>query len=261
MVSTVSRQNTIQADTFGSDGLPLTNAQGETFSPLLFLEDLVRGYRFDVYHADIGEWRSLMWREGDYTFLDASSDGKVHVIEEGCVVETPTTASNRPDDPGDLYLHENLAHWKGWSLAAPRVGTPATDDGLPPNQGGATFFQLDSTFAVPTTVLDEQQPVAVPPAPPPLRAELPVRARAVDHAGNSVSPDDAADDPTVTSALEQFLRFEPVQAPRVLLGNQTGPAEHSLTVVVRSESARDYGDRRYRQRQLAAVPRPAPHVR
>src|SRR5262249_31633207 len=90
MVQTIARQNTLQTSTFGSDGRPLTDAQGETFSPLLFLEDLVRGFRFDVYHADIDEWRSLMWREGDYTFLDAPGGGKVHVIEEGCVVETPT---------------------------------------------------------------------------------------------------------------------------------------------------------------------------
>ncbi len=241
MVSTIARQNAIESATFGSNGLPLTNAQGETFSPLLFLEDLVRGYRFDVYHADIDEWRSLMWREGDYTFLEAPSDGKVHVIEEGCVVETPTTASNRADDPGDLYLHENLAHWKGWSLAVPRIGTPASDDGLLPNQGGATFFQLDSSFAVPTTVPETGNPSQF--LLPRLRfgESYRIRARAVDHAGNSVSPDDAAGDPTVTSVLEEFLRYEPVQAPRALLGNDTGPAEHSLTVVVRSESARDYG--------------------
>ncbi|HEX4520582.1 MAG TPA: hypothetical protein VH063_13460, partial [Gaiellaceae bacterium] len=241
MVSTVARQDTIQQATFSSDGTPVTNANGETFSPLLFLEDLVRGYRFDVYHAEIDEWRSLMWREGEYTFLSAPSDGKVHVIEEGCVVESPTTATRRPTDPGDLYLHENLAHWKGWSLAVPRIGTPATDDGLPPNQGGATFFQLDSSFAVPTTVLDENNPSQF--LLPRLRfgQNYRIRARAVDHAGNSVSPDAAASDPTVTSALETFLRFEPVQAPRVLLENDPGPAEHSLTVVVRSESARDYG--------------------
>ncbi len=241
MVSTVSRQNDLQSTTFDAQGNARLGADGGTVSPLMFLEDLVRGYRFDVFHADIGEWRSLMWREGDYTFLDSEDGGKVHVIEEGCVVETPTTASRKTSDPGDLYLHENLASWKGWSLAVPRVGVPDSSPGVGPNQPGATFFQLDAEFAVPTTVVDASDPTEF--LLPRLRfgQHYKVRARAVDHAGNSASPDDAAEDPSVTSPLQPFLRFEPIQAPRVLLGNESGPAEHNLVVVVRSEYLDNYG--------------------
>ena len=87
-------------------------------------EDIVRGYRIDIYDEAKGQWRSLCQRTGSYSH---SSDPAGTFIlpkelqDEGTVTVAPTSSSN-PAGSKDLYLHEALFHWNGWSLVVNHPG-------------------------------------------------------------------------------------------------------------------------------------------
>lgn len=185
--------------------------------PKLFAEDLVRGYRIDIWNDATKDWRSLCQREADYEI--AGGAVTIHVSEEGILrlaaTKTPDPASN----PNLVWLHEALVSWTGWSLCV-----------RPP---GKTIHH-DSA--------DHSDPVgdADPKVPPGMRLKtafkrakgsLPrlrygrrywVRARVVDLAGNSlpvIRKDFGPENPKHNAAA--YLRFEPISAPVIALVKPT----------------------------------------
>lgn len=229
-------------------------ASGGTNVPL-FAEDLVRGYRLDVWDSLTGSWHSLHLRTAQYEVGGVLLDAEP-VVEEGfvelAVVQPAPTAEPATKD---LYLHEAVARWRGWSLSAPLpfrhlTRYPNADDALPDPKPGD-----------PPDKYEEDQPVTPFSVTSPYRVvggSLPalrfgvryrMRARVVDLAGNALELDDEVTDLlTGRFALPQdpegfaYLRFEPVPAPLVILRDpsavtEPGSAIHRIVLRTYNSSA------------------------
>jgi hypothetical protein len=193
--------------------------------------DLVRGYRIDIWSAEANQWYSLHRRNGHYRFGTQHPITLTTVDEEGFTqlaaaqaAEDPTrspetvgAAQGVPQPGTDIYIHERVARWSGWSLSAPRPGgalnrSPdpalATDPDPTINQP-KTPFKMVATFS-------------------PVRGSLPklrfgdryrLRARAVDLAGNSVLLSHESPTDVVAPAHTElsYLRFEPSGPPALVL--------------------------------------------
>ena len=203
---------------------------------LLEADQLVRGYRVDVFDPTDGRWRSLMRREGTYDFTGPGG-GTVTAVDEG----TTSMALTRAVDPTvdgaetDYYLQEELFSWTGWSLAAPRPGRAivneddkVVDTASEPLPDG---FQLRLGFRL-------------PPGPgtlPRLRfgRDYRFRARLVDLAGNSIEPPEPADEvppgQTHFTPPTFYGRFDPVAAPTLLHRTPRVPGEAVERLVIRSD--------------------------
>lgn len=187
-------------------------------APELWAEDLVRGFRFDIWDASTKLWRSLCQRTAEYEL----GDGVVVNIEpfEEATVRLAATKSADPDHNEDIiYLHEALVTWSGWSLAGPMpgrailpddtfdTGTPETAPVVPDGVPLVTRFRV------------------LPGSLPRLRfgRSYRMRGRAVDLAGNSLPPrrDDFGGEPPESSA-EPFLRYEPILPPAIALVRPEG---------------------------------------
>ena len=194
--------------------------------PEFSADDLVRGYRIDVWDDASGRWHTLCLREGRYSF---SNHGKLEVDlrDEGYVKGTSATR----DEAGgakDLYLHERLAQFDGWSLVASRPGKtlaadPTATEPVVPAQDAGTQFGLATRFRVPAGSL------------PRLRygQRYRMRVRVVDLAGNSVELEEA--DETYASQPFLFARFEPVPSPTLLLRARVTEGESLEHLVIRSD--------------------------
>ncbi len=185
-------------------------------------EDLTRGYRLDVWDSVTRQWHSLHRR-----------DMTIHVGAEGLTVEgdgegffqaAVTQAAPNADgtrDNDDLYLHEAIVRWSGWSLSAPSVGTHLTragdpDNALPsdkhpdPENEPVTPFKLTADVS------------HVKGSLPRLRFGVGYRfrVRAVDLANNGLGSDDEGAtlftplfSMPAGDGLIPYLRYEPVIAP------------------------------------------------
>jgi hypothetical protein len=211
--------------------------------------DLVRGFRMDVWSSTSRQWYSLHRRNGTYKF---GPTGKLVITtndEEGFLqpaVAQPADDPTRPPDqvatdnhipqPGtDLFFHERVARWDGWSLSAARPGLTlnrSVDPGeaLTPDP---TVNQPITPFKMTTAYS------AMPGSLPELRfgRQYRVRARAVDLAGNSV-PLKAAIPPELAAPAEgtplPYLRFEPAPHPIVVLLANPQPGGSLDRMVIRS---------------------------
>jgi hypothetical protein len=210
----------------------------------LFAEDLVRGYRIDIWDSQTTRWHSLCRRIGTYRFVEAGIEREFE--DEGWVQLGARTApvTGNPAAPDDLYLHESLFRWEGWSLTAQRPGKalsrqadPAAPPEAPVNEP-ATPFKLVTSFRVPPASL------------PRLRfgTEYRVRARVADLAGNGPGFDMVEETGALPAAPGGFpyLRFEPVAAPAVVLRAgltpDTTPGESLERLVIRSFNASEADD-------------------
>jgi Subtilase family len=194
-----------------------------------FAEDLVRGYRIDVWDGFDATWRSLHRRSGTYTFDEvvfttAEEEGYTQLAAAQPAPDPAAAAKNT-----DLYLHEAVARWNGWSLSVPPPGkaisrNPDPDRAVPPDDPEdrdpddrqnepVTPFHLKTTFSV------------APRSLPSLRfgRRYRIRARVVDVAGNSLAPDDPlATEMSAAFAIPRaeegfaYLRYEPVPAPQMV---------------------------------------------
>jgi hypothetical protein len=218
----------------------------------LYADDLVRGYAVDILDESTNTWRSLCLRDGTYQFLRApAGKQQLHMADEGFV--TMTTTQDPNGSPDDIYLHEQMFRWTGWSLAAPRPmdpldtagnafdptdpnsqPAPATDPDYPTNpvnDPNTTQFGFAVSF--------EAQPGSLPR----LRfgRTYQARARVVDLAGNRVGMGDAAALlPAVKSPATPYQRWEPIVAPALnprksLNGS---PGESITRLVVRSDAGK-----------------------
>ena len=179
-------------------------------------EDVMRGYRVDIWDSDTKSWRSLCRRKGSYHFLEGNLTREYE--DEGWVQVAVTQSADKssPEPTDDLYLHESMFRWDGWSLAAPRPGKHLDPKGMPargddPNtleKRASTDFKLVTEFKV------------VPGSLPKLRFGVAyrVRARAVDLAGNGLSLDAVKpDDFSQATPPHPYTRFEPVVTPLTIL--------------------------------------------
>ncbi|MBA2556844.1 MAG: hypothetical protein H0V12_05780, partial [Chloroflexi bacterium] len=198
----------------------------------LFAEDVVRGYRVDVWDDRSGAWHSLCQRVGDYLFTEPEGGGVPIALldqEDEAFVQMGSTEPLSEGTTRVLRAHESLFTWDGWSLAAPRPGHAI----LPDHSTGdihnpaVTPFKMEATFH------------ALPGSLPRLRFgyRYRLRARVADLAGNSVfTPADnefQVDSAEITE-LQPFRRFEPVGPPPVMLREVPKEGESLERITVRS---------------------------
>jgi hypothetical protein len=246
-VANQQRNTTLQGQMQGTPGVVPLHA-----------EDLVRGYRIDIFDTKTGAWASLCRRTARYE-LDGTVVVEPMPEEESAVRLATTTSPDPTSNPDVISLHEALVTWSGWSLAAPPPGRNIRPD--------------DSVDTAPT-----QSEAEVPPGInfvsrfKPVPFSLPrlrfgrlywMRARAVDLAGNSLDPQPASFGSEQPSANAQpFLRYEPVAAPALALLSQDGtievpgPGESMARMAIRSfnDTAADNTQPSTEQAHRAAVP-------
>ncbi|MCQ6563985.1 hypothetical protein [Paenibacillus mendelii] len=193
----------------------------------LYAEDLTRGYRLDVYEEYTGKWRSLHQRIGTYTTLN--SPGLIpDIADEGfiqpSVTSKPENPLSPPDSGNELYVHESLFSWEGWSLSAPRPGKsisrsprapdPDAPETMPQHvrNTAMTGLGLETSFRVQDGTL------------PRLRfgQSYRLRVRTVDLAGNGPTLNEAsAIEADLGSCLPKgrplvYNRFEPINPPELV---------------------------------------------
>lgn len=222
----------------------------------LTAEDVVRGYQVWVQSAKPGQpwepWRSLCQRHGTYRLVD----------DQGHLVGTPITiddlgylkrsGATSKDGASDLYVHEAVVRWTGWSLVAPRPGktivpvdgtrhdtrtghaVPTQDEDAHPRVSkAAKGFRLETRF-------DAQQHSL-----PRLRFGWRYRLAMVwvDLAGLPLpaladGPLAAADELHASDEIH-FRRFEPLGFPLILPRRPFTPGGSLERLVLRSDPTRD----------------------
>lgn len=212
--------------------------------PQLYAEDLVRGFRIDFWDTQTNSWHSLCRRNGTYRFVEAGIE--YNDDDEGWVQLGAKTAPvpSDPTAPDDLYLHESLFRWDGWSLVAQRPGKaisrladPAASPERPENEP-MTPFKLVASFNAPPGSL------------PRLRfgTEYRIRARVADLAGNGPGYDTSSEAASFPASPGGFpyLRFDPVTAPGVVLRSgltlATTPGEALERLVIRTFNSSEDDD-------------------
>ncbi|MFD3581411.1 hypothetical protein [Streptomyces sp. NPDC058683] len=213
------------AGRIGADGERVATAA----DPRLYAEDLVRGYRVDVGVADptgeVHSWHSLCRRQGTYT-VRRPGEAPVPLAvrpDEGQVKTSAVT--KRSPGADELYGHQALFGWEGWSLVAARPGR--------------TINLQDQPEAVAPEVSPdvplETRFTARPGSLPALRygRTYRLRARAVDLAGNSLDGTDEIPDELATPALA-YRRWEPVPQPVVVPKKPFNEGESTERLVIRS---------------------------
>jgi hypothetical protein len=225
--------------------------EDKTREVIFSADDLVRGYRVDMLDEETGKWFSLCQRVGTYTLLGTDkkpklgADGKPQALvitDEGYVKSS--TAASKEAKSDELYVHEAMFQWDGWSLCAPYPGRTiraeiATINGQPRQievikkrseiveewrKDGKTQFPIEMEFRAKPGVL------------PRLRfgKKYRMRVRTVDLAGNSLPLDSALIDNAFASDSVYYVRFEPVLPPAILLCDKVTEGESVERVVIRS---------------------------
>jgi hypothetical protein len=189
--------------------------------PSLWAQDILRGFRIDIWDSATARWRSLCERSATYHLGDSAADIKID--REETTVRLAATKS--PDDQNKdlVYLHEALVSWTGWSLGAPPPGKAIKpDDGVDPSSA-QTSAELPPGIKFKTSF----KPVAG--SLPRLRygRRYWIRARAVDLTGNSLLPrekDFGQENPEKNARL--YCRYDPIAAPIIaLVRPKGGPTE------------------------------------
>lgn len=235
----------------------------------LYAEDVTQGFRIDVLDETANRWCQLCARVAAGTVYGSSAP-EGYVIGLGAaakVIPLPTgkagTAGPGPGETGapfdegwielsvtqappglpafppgspanDLFVHETMCRWTGWSLVADRPGQHWAELSNTPAQD--TYNQPNPT----TNVALQAAHAAAPGTLPVLRYGRIYRfgARAVDLAGNSLVFGSA---PTPASLLWaspalRYGRLEPVSTPILVPMASRTPGEHLMHLVIRSET-------------------------
>jgi hypothetical protein len=197
---------------------------GASNSVSLHAEDLVRGYRIDIWDSTTTKWRSLCRRTARYELDDGATIIEAKPEEESTIRLAATKSSDSTSNPNLLYLHEALVSWTGWSLAAPPPGRVIKPD------DSVDKTRTESETEVPPGLKFKSSFKAVPRSLPRLRFGrfYWIRARAVDLAGNSLAPqeeDFGSEQPN--EQARPYLRYEPVAAPVIALLSHGGTIEKS----------------------------------
>jgi hypothetical protein len=236
-------ENMLQSKAF-NDAMENNGIQDRPF----FAEDLLRGYRIDVWDSHTDGWHSLHRRVGQYQIGDESfAPGEEEGFVQTAAMQPAPGAAEAPDGE-DLYVHEAIARWAGWSLSVPmpgkhlsRYGDP--DKAIPPDDD-PTGEYLEDQPVTPFKMTVKYEIV---------QGSLPrlafgrsyrLRARAVDLAGNSLTHDGVlAAVLSLAMGLprnpdgQPYLRYEPVNAPMVVIRDPlavTGPGSAVDRLVIRT---------------------------
>ncbi len=195
-----------------------------------FEEDLIRGYRLDVWDSFTNAWHSLHMRQAEYLVGEKQKPFQPKTKTEEGFTQMAITQPADGAQPitNDLYLHEAMARWDGWSLSAPmpskHLSRYADPSKAIPKDNDPEYYenQPDTPFKLATKF------TVTPKSLPRLKfgTRYRIRARAVDLAGNSLQVDDNfAKNLSTVFALpidsegSPYLRFEPVGAPLVIIRN------------------------------------------
>ncbi len=220
---------------------------------LLYAEDVTRGFIVDVLDSEAGFWRSLCMRREIYGLRrkHGETPGKYEEADREATVITSVTSRVNQSEP-DLYLHESLFHWEGWSLAVRRPGKTVPDPRSDPH-GNDPDYQyvgdsgpeddLEPGLVVLTDLVREKDlntgKMLVKGTLPRLRfgRTYRLRARTVDLAGNGpeLKEKDALQDCATPSVT--YRRFEPVASPVLARGPEKDPylpGESMERLVIRS---------------------------
>jgi hypothetical protein len=188
----------------------------------LYAEDLLRGYRFDIWDSTTGAWASLCRRTAQYAIGDRPVLVDATPEEESTLRLAATTSADPTSNANIVSLHEAMLTWNGWSLGAPPPGRNILPDGT------VDTSQDQSEAAVPPGLMFKSLFQPVKGSLPRLRfgRKYWLRARAVDLAGNSLGfrATDFGVENAAANAIP-FLRFEPVAAPILALISQGGAVE------------------------------------
>jgi len=205
-------------------------------------EDLVRGFRVDVHDRNAaggGRWFSLHQRRALYRISDLEGSGtEMELVEEDeGYLKGVAMTSERQDHQNpsrDLYLHEALFGWDGWSLSVARPGKRIVEPGE--GDDGSSIRDYDPAEDNPLPVVIDAS--VAQGSLPRLRYghRYKMRARTVDLAGNSISfsPDDLTSEPDVVTEEQSYQRFEPVPSPTVLRRAIDTEAESLERLAIRS---------------------------
>lgn len=199
-----------------------THASGDPTD--LFAEDVTRGYRVDVEDANRPQrWLSLHRRVGSYRVEPPGSPPTDLAIgpDEGFAKGASSTSV--PGHEEELYLHEAMFGWEGWSLAAKRPGLAITND-------GAEAIEPKNPTDIPLYTSFTPEPGTLPRMR--FGRTYRFRARTVDLAGNSVA--ESGIDPQHATDPQTFRRFDPVPSPVVVPRRPFTEGESLLRMVIRS---------------------------
>lgn len=206
----------------------------------LFAEDLVRGYRLDVRDDLTGVWRSLHER-----VLTATAErypaGLPPVRGEGnlqvSLAERLAPPNQAPDPNGELYVHEALVSWDGWSLSAPRAGLPLSRHPDAPDANRPETLPAAVPNDPQTAMGLSFAATVVPGSLPRLRfgRSYRLRLREVDLVGGALTLGEADTLAVGDVEVKPYLRFEPVAAPTAVpcTAYREGASLHRL--VIRSD--------------------------
>ncbi len=234
-----------------------TSPSGNQAGAQLRAQDLVRGYRVDVAVVPnatttpaASSFQSLCLRDSRVYFPTLGSS--LLLSDEGYI---KASAATSPLGAGneELDVHQGIFGWDGWSLAAPRPGRAitATSETDPVVQDEAENQPINSPAGLFPTVEITVRPRAA--TLPQLRFGnwYSFRARMTDLAGNDMSVPNAV----VCSAPTQYLRYEPVANPVLVLEQPLTEGEHVERLVIRSNP---YGTTPMNAATYAKTPPAAP---
>ena len=218
-----------------------TMESGGTQKRPFFAEDLLRGYRLDVWDSHTDGWHSLHRRVGSYQIGELSFEpGEEEGFVQTAAMQPAPGAAEGPDGT-DLYLHEAIARWAGWSLSVPmpgkhlsRYGDP--DKAVAPDDdpmGEYLEDQPETPFKMTVNyqIVQGSLPRLV------FGRRYRLRARAVDLAGNSLNHDSPlAAALSLVMGLPRnlngrpYLRYEPVDSPMVVIRDPLAVTGNGSTV-------------------------------
>lgn len=215
---------------------------------VLNAEDVLLGYRADVWESKTASWHALCKRDGRYIFPGARKNLEAKTAAEKGWIEGIVQLGNTVPSDGtqDVRVHEALLRWDNWSLSVKFEDEVTINQAPPPDDPDAIqSLNVEVSFEVPDATL------------PPLRFGVGyyMRCRAVDLAGNSLAFEDCDDVDSAnklgvwvhsggnaTPAPFVYRRYEPLTAPLLLLWGPRGhltPGEQMNRLVVRNGSKTD----------------------
>ncbi|MEI7594035.1 MAG: hypothetical protein WCK41_12570 [Actinomycetes bacterium] len=113
----------VAANPNNNAGLSIANGAAPGTYLEIYGEDVVAGYRFDVFDSVRNRWFSLMKRDQMVHFSRSGYALDLKVVEEeasiGLAMTRPVGTS---ENFGYRELRESLVRWSGWSLAGTRPG-------------------------------------------------------------------------------------------------------------------------------------------
>ncbi len=227
-------------------GVTGTNATWVLPAETLTADDVTLGFRMDIQPEDKpGQWFSLHKRINTYSFLN-SAGLNISIpgmeADEGFI---QTSAAEEKTETGtQLKVGEAIARWEGWSLSVPRPGSALNDPLLDSDnevysdKDGNKSKETDK-YKTPGTADFRLNvlPNIVSGSLPMLRfgKKYSIKIRTVDLAGNSTAvteqPENTSD--CIKPSIK-YMRYEPVDAPFLKLGNEIKDGESGEMMVIRS---------------------------